>query len=255
MKVNINADLGESFGPWPMGDDPALLDIVATANVACGMHAGDPEVMRRTLLLAKEKGVSVGAHPGFDDLRGFGRRQIRMPAREIEALVAYQIGALMGLAAMTGMPVTHVKAHGALNNMASVDDGYARAIVAGVRGVDPTLIHLVMPNTALDRATRDAGLPLAREAFVDRAYEPDGTLTPRSEPGAMIHDPDEAAARALRLVREGVMTTRDGREIRLEAESLCVHGDEPGAVETARRTRALFEAEGVTIATLPEMLA
>lgn len=255
MKVNINADLGESFGPWVMGADAAMLGIVGAANIACGLHAGDPEVMRATLAEAQRNGVSIGAHPGFDDLRGFGRRQIRMPAREIESLVAYQIGALMGVAAMVGARVTHVKAHGALNNMASVDADYAGAIARGVKAVDPALIHLVMPGTAMERATREVGLPLAREAFVDRTYEADGTLTPRSVPGSVIHDSAAAAARAVRLVREGVMTTREGAEIPLAAESLCVHGDEPTAVETARQTRDALRQAGVELVTLPEMLA
>ncbi len=255
MKINLNADMGESFGAYTLGDDAALLEIVATANIACGFHGGDPSVMRRTMAAAAAKGVSVGAHPSFDDLAGFGRRRIRMAPEALEDLVVYQIAAAEGVARAAGARLTHVKAHGALNNMASVERGYADAICRAVRAVDPTLLHLVSPGTALEAATLAHDLPIALEAFIDRAYEANGVLTPRSEPGALIVDPAAAAARALALARDGVVIARTGERLAMRVDSLCVHGDGPTAVAAARAARAAIEAAGIEIAALPQTVA
>lgn len=253
MRINLNADMGEGYGPYEIGADAALLEIVTTANIACGMHGGDPTIMRRTARLAAERGVSIGAHPGFADLQGFGRRRIAMDAAALEDLVAYQIGAMAGMAAAAGARITHVKAHGALNNMACVDDAYALAIARAIKAVDASLIHLAMAGTELERATERLGLPLAREAFADRTYEADGALTPRSVEGSVIRDPEAAAARVVRMVREGVIRARGGEPLPLAFDSLCVHGDEPTAVEVARAVRAALEAEGASLVTLPEL--
>ena len=188
MKINLNADMAEGFGPYDIGDDAALMDIVKSANIACGLHGGDATIMRRTVEIAKAKGVSIGAHPGFNDLWGFGRRALKMRADDLENLVAYQIGALQAIAAYAGVPVTHVKAHGALNNMACVDLDYARAVARAVKVVAPDLIHLVMPGTALETASVELGLIIGREAFIDRTYEDDGTLTPRAMAGSVLKD-------------------------------------------------------------------
>jgi UPF0271 protein len=249
MKVDLNCDMGEGFGPWPMGDDAAMLDIVTSANVACGFHAGDPDIMFRTASLAKEKGVAVGAHPGFNDLWGFGRRVIRgdTPA-EIERMIAYQIGALQGLAALAGHRVTYVKAHGSLNNMANEDDDLAMAIARAVKGVDPTLVNVCMPGLAMERASLAIGVPVAREFFADRTYEDNGNLTSRKKPGAVLHDAEEAAERVLRTLEDRAVTTVSGKRIPLEIDTICVHGDEPTAVVMARTVRARLEAAGVTIA-------
>ncbi|MGF1551745.1 MAG: LamB/YcsF family protein [Paracoccaceae bacterium] len=253
-RININADLGEGFGPYDIGDDANLLEIVRTANVACGFHGGDPAVMARTLRAAEAHGVSVGAHPGFDDLAGFGRRRIVMDPARLEAMIAYQIGAMLGMAAYAGVEVSHVKAHGALNNMACDDRPYADAIMRAQARVAPWAIALVIPNTELEAAAEAAGLRVAREAFVDRTYEDDGRLTSRSEPGAVLKDPREAAERAVAMVREGVIVSRHGTRLETGFDSLCVHGDEPTSVAVARATREALEADGVEIVTLPAML-
>jgi len=255
LRININADMAEGFGPYDIGDDAALLEIVASANLACGMHSGDPGVLARVAAAAAERGVSIGAHPGFNDLWGFGRRRIEMGARDLEYLVAYQIGAVQAMASYAGIPVTHVKAHGALNNMACTDPDYAKAIARAIRTVDPTLIHLVMPGTEMERATRALDLPLAREAFIDRTYEADWTLTPRRLEGSVIRDPEVAAARAVRMVQEGRIPARQGGDLAVAFDSLCVHGDEPTAVAVARAVRTALEQAGIQIVPLPEMLS
>jgi UPF0271 protein len=255
VRINLNADMGEGYGAYDIGADAELLEIVTSANIACGMHGGDPGIMRRTARMAAERGVSIGAHPGFADLQGFGRRRIAMDAAALEDLVAYQIGAMAAMAAAAGARVTHVKAHGALNNMACVDEAYALAVARAIKAVDAALIHLVMPGTEMERATERLGLPLAREAFADRSYEADGTLTPRGAEGAVIRDPEAAAARVVEMVRDGVIRARGGEALALRFDSLCVHGDEPTAVAVARAARAALEAEGARLVTLPEMLA
>lgn len=249
VSVDLNSDLGESFGAWNMGDDGAMLDIVTSANVACGFHAGDPDTMRATCEAAKARGVAIGAHPGFHDLQGFGRRQILgLTAREIEALIAYQIGALKGIATAAGHRVTHVKAHGALSNMAMTDRTIAEALARAIKAVDPSLVFVVIPLTQLEAAGEAANLPLAREIYADRAYEDDGTLMSRKKPGAVLHDPAEVAARVVRMVRERAIVGAGGKKMALGIDTVCIHGDSPGAVAMARAVRAELTAAGVTIA-------
>ncbi|WP_341476690.1 LamB/YcsF family protein [Pelagivirga sediminicola] len=246
--MDLNADLGESWGAWTMGHDAEMLDIVTSANVACGFHAGDPLVMHRTLTLAKEKGVGVGAHPGYMDLWGFGRRRFADddPA-EIEKLLIYQIGAIQAMARAVGVPVTHFKAHGALANVTAVDAAMADAAARAVLATDPGMLFLAMPGTEQERAAQRAGLRVAREVFADRAYMADGTLAPRSRPGAVLQDAGEAAARMVRMVSEGRVATLDGPEIALEFDTICVHGDNPHAVAMARAVRAALTDAGIRL--------
>lgn len=249
VSVDLNSDLGESFGARNMGDDGAMLDIVTSANVACGFHAGDPDTMRATCEAAKARGVAIGAHPGFHDLQGFGRRQILgLTAREIEALIAYQIGALQGIATAAGHRVTHVKVHGALSNMAMTDRTIAEALARAIKAVDPSLVFVVIPLTQLEAAGEAANLPLAREIYADRAYEDDGTLMSRKKPGAVLHNPVEVAARVVRMVRERAIVGAGGKKMALGIDTVCIHGDSPGAVAMARAVRAELTAAGVTIA-------
>lgn len=249
MKIDLNSDMGEGFGPWPMGDDAAMLDIVTSANIACGFHAGDPQIMFRTAELARSKGVAVGAHPGFNDLWGFGRRVIRGDSpHEIERMLAYQIGAMQALATLAGHKVSYVKVHGALNNMANEDDELALAIARAVKGVDPSLVNVCMPGLAMERASERIGVQVAREFFADRTYEDNGNLTSRKKPGAVLHDADEAAQRVLRTLQEGAVTTVSGKRIPVAIDTICVHGDEPSAVRMARTVRATLEANGFTVA-------
>lgn len=253
--VDLNCDMGESFGAWKMGSDAEMLEIVSSANVACGFHAGDPLVMAETLEQARRRGVAVGAHPGFLDLWGFGRRQIRgdSPA-EIERMIAYQIGALMGIAALVGGEVTHVKAHGALSNMAAVEMDLALAIARAVRGVDRRLIFVVMPGNCLEQAGAAEGLRLAREVFADRTYEDDANLTPRKQPGAVIHDAGLAAKRVLEMVQDGAIRARSGKRIPVAIDTICVHGDNPAAVAMARAVRQALEGAGIAIRPMRELV-
>jgi 5-oxoprolinase (ATP-hydrolysing) subunit A len=256
MRIDLNADMGESFGPWRMGDDAALLDIVTSASIACGFHAGDPVVMAQTVALCRARGVGVGAHPGFADLQGFGRRRILgLKAAELRGLMLYQIGALAAIAAAEGAALTHVKPHGALNNMASADRGLADGLVAACRAFDPALPVLAIAGTALEDAARAGGGAAVSEVFADRAYNPDGTLVDRARPGAMIHDPGAAADHVLRMVETGHVRCIDGTLRPVRAQSVCVHGDGPGAVRLAERLRARLEAAGVTVAGLARLPA
>ncbi|KFI32439.1 hypothetical protein CG51_01720 [Haematobacter missouriensis] len=248
MKVDLNADLGESFGPWVMGDDMSMLDLVTSANVACGGHAGDPETMFETLRAASVRGVSVGAHPGFADREGFGRRVIPMPAAEIGRLVAAQVGALTGIAALAGAEVRYVKPHGALGNLAADDRAVAEAIVGAVAALPGRLAILAISGTVLEQLARAAGVPVYSEIFADRAYLPNGRLVPRSREGAMLHDADEAAERLIRFLDSGRMPVLGGDPIPLSAQSVCVHGDSPGAVVMAQQVRSGLERAGVTVA-------
>jgi 5-oxoprolinase (ATP-hydrolysing) subunit A len=233
--IDLNADMGESFGAWTIGADEALLGVVTSANIACGAHAGDPSVMRRTVRAARAAGVSVGAHPGFPDLAGFGRRELRMPAREIEDAIIAQIAALAGVAAVEGARLAHVKPHGALYNMAAKDDEMARAIAEGIAAVDRALVMVGLPASALERAAHAAGLPFAAEGFADRAYAADGTLAPRSQPGAVITDAETAAAGALALARAGRVRT------------ICIHSDTPHAADIGAAVRAALQQGGFTL--------
>lgn len=249
--IDLNCDMGEGFGPWRMGDDAGMLDIVTSANVACGFHAGDPVIMTETARLAREKGVRIGAHPGFNDLWGFGRRPIGGDSpRDLERMVAYQIGALMGCAALAGHRVGHVKAHGALYNLAAVEPAAAGAIAAAVKAVDAGLVFVVPPASALERAGEAAGLRIAREAFADRTYEDDGTLTPRAVAGSVIHDADAAARRVVRMVLDGGVESRSGRLLPIVADTVCVHGDTPSAVAMARAIRQALADAGIAVAPL-----
>lgn len=246
-KIDLNADLGEGFGPWTMGDDAAMLDVVTSANIACGGHAGDPEVMFATLQAAAARGVVAGAHPGFADREGFGRRVIPMPPDAIARMVVAQIGALQGVAALAGVTLRHVKAHGALANLAADRADIAAAIAAAVAAMPGRLTLLAISGTELEVQARRAGLPVAAEVFADRAYRADGRLVPRGQPGAVIHDPAEAAARMLRFVETGRMPVLAGGEVALDARSICVHGDSPDAVALARAVRAALEGAGMTL--------
>ncbi len=248
VTVDLNSDLGEGFGAWSCGDDAAMLDIVTTANVACGFHAGDPEVMARTFRLAKAKGVAVGAHPGYADLQGFGRRAMRLSEGEIERLVAYQIGAAAGVAALAGHRLGHVKAHGALANAAAAEAGIAGAVARAVRAVDASLVLLAIAGSEQVAAGEAAGLRTVCEIFADRGYDEAGQLVRRGLPGAMIEDPEEAASRALAMVEEGALITVSGRRIATAIGSICVHGDSPHAVASARRLRERLGAAGIAVA-------
>ena len=246
--VDLNSDLGEGYGAYACGDDAAILGIVTSANVACGLHAGDPEIMARTFALAKERGVAVGAHPGYPDLWGFGRRRMPYSPAEIERLVAYQIGAAQALAAYAGHRITYVKAHGALANVAAEERPVADASARAVRAVDRALALLAIALTAQVPAGEACGLEVHQEIFADRGYTPSGLLIPRSQPGAMITDAGEAADRVLRMVEAGAILTADGQTLPTPIRSICVHGDSDHAVATARAVRTRLEGAGVTLA-------
>jgi UPF0271 protein len=249
MAIDLNSDMGEGFGPWTMGDDAAMLDIVTSANVACGWHAGDPNIMVQTAALAKAKGVAIGAHPGFGDLWGFGRRTIRgHTMTELERMVAYQIGALQACAALGGHRATYVKAHGALANLANDEDDIALAIGRAIKGVDRGLVYMVMPGLATERAAGTLGLDAVREVYADRAYADSGNLASRKTPGAVLHDAGEAAERVLRMVGDQAIVTVTGQRLPARIETVCVHGDTPGAVAMARTVRRTLEANGVAVA-------
>lgn len=252
---NLNADMAEGYGPWRMGDDDGLLQIIGSANIACGFHAGDYQIMGEVMKKARQQGVSVGAHPGFYDLHGFGRRQMTLSDAEVERLIAYQLGASLGVAAREGVVVSHIKPHGAINNMACADAGLSAAIVRAVKAVDPQIIMLAPVLSELIKEADKAGLKVAAEVFADRAYMPDGQLVPRSRPDAMIHDPEDSLAHCLRMFADGVIRTVDGTELKTEAQSVCVHGDGPAALATARHIRNGLEAAGFQMKTLPEMVS
>ncbi len=245
--VDLNSDLGEGFGAWSCGDDATMLKIVTTANVACGFHAGDPDVMAATFRTARDNGVAVGAHPGYPDLQGFGRRPIRMSESEIERMVAYQIGAAAGMAAYAGHRLTHVKAHGALANAAAADAGIATAVARAIRAVDRDLVHLAIACSEQIRAGEAVGLGVVAEIFADRGYDEGGQLVRRGLPGAMIDDPEEAAARAVTMVEEGAIVTLSGRRLPTAIGSICVHGDGAHAVAAAGLLRQRLLGAGVAV--------
>ena len=247
VSIDLNADLGEGFGRWTLTDDERLLSVVTSANVACGFHAGDAATMRRVCALAAERGVRIGAQVSYRDLAGFGRRAMDVPADELAAEVAYQIGALEVFARAAGATVAYVKPHGALYNRVVRDEEQAAAVVAGVLLATPGLPVLGLPGSRLHEAAEKAGLPVVAEAFGDRAYRADGTLLPRSEEGAVLHDPAEVVERSVSMARFGVVTAHCGRPVPVRARSLCLHGDTPGAVELARRVRAGLESAGVRV--------
>lgn len=246
-KVDLNSDMGEGFGPWPMGDDAALLRVVTSANVACGFHAGDPDVMARVMRLAVENGVGIGAHPGFPDLQGFGRRRMEVPHGTLANMVRYQVGAAAAMAASVGGRLRHLKLHGALANMAAEDEAMARVCYEAALGVQPDLVVMVLAATAQERAAKALGCAVAHEIFADRAYEEDATLVDRRKPGAVIHDPARAAARMVEMVKARAIIAESGKRIPTRIDTICLHGDTPEAVEIARAVRAALEGAGVGV--------
>ena len=249
MKIDLNADAGESFGNWRLGRDEELFPQLSSVNVACGFHAGDPLTMGRTLELAQKTGIAVGAHPGFADLVGFGRRELAASPEEVYADVLYQVGALSAFLRVRGLPLHHIKVHGALYNRATRNPETAWAIAQAAKDFDPQVPLVVLPNTPLEQEARRLGLRTIGEAFPERGYSSDGRLAPRGTPGAWIHDPAEAARRAVRMVVEGRVETVDGKWLEVRAQTLCIHGDNPNAVEIARAVRGALLAEGVSIET------
>ena len=245
--IDLNSDLGESFGQWCMGDDAAMLDIVTSANVACGFHAGDPAGILRTLRAAAAKGVTIGAHVAYPDLVGFGRRNMDIASFDLTADVIYQIGALQALATAAGTSVRYVKPHGALYNTIAHDTRQALAVIEAIRAVDARLVLVALAGSPLVELARGEGLTCIAEAFADRAYTPQGTLVSRREPGAVLHDAEQVAQRMLRLVQTGTVEAIDGSVTRIEADSICVHGDSPGAIQMAREVRQLLEQSGVSL--------
>jgi UPF0271 protein len=247
MNIDINSDLGESFGAWKMGDDSAMLDIVSSANVACGFHAGDPTGILKTLKAAAERGVAIGAHVGYRDLAGFGRRNMDPSSEELIGDVIYQIGALQGLAKAAGTRVTYVKPHGALYNTIAIDSRQGKDVIDAILAIDPSLVLMALAGSQLVEQARAAGLTVVAEAFADRAYTPEGNLVSRREKGSVLHDPDLIAERMVRMVTEGVIEAIDGTLTKVDAQSICVHGDSEGAVAMAKRLREKFEQSGLTI--------
>jgi UPF0271 protein len=245
--IDLNSDLGESFGPWPMGDDVAMLEIVTSANIACGFHAGDPAGLLAVLKEAARRGVSVGAHVGYRDLVGFGRRNMDPSSAELVGDTIYQIGALQGLARAAGTSVRYVKPHGALYNTIAHDARQAADVIAAIKAIDPSLILMALAGAPVVEQARAAGLTVVCEAFADRAYNADGSLVSRHLPGSVIHDPDIVAQRMLSMVTEGKIAAVDGRDITVEAQSICVHGDNPAAVALARALREKLSANGVEL--------
>ena len=250
LKVDLNSDLGESFGAYKIGMDADILQYVSSANVACGFHAGDPLVMEETVRLAKKAGAAVGAHPGYPDLQGFGRRNMICTPKEVKAYVKYQLGALLAFTRTAGIPLQHCKPHGALYNMAAKDKALAAAIAEAVADVDAGIILLGLAGSAMTEAGKETGLRIAGEVFADRAYQADGSLVPRSMPGAVIHDTEEALSRTVRMVKEGIVTAVTGETVPLTADSICVHGDNPSALAFVKAIRERLETEGVSVVPL-----
>ncbi len=246
-EIDLNCDMGESFGAWKMGNDIAILDHVTSANIACGFHAGDPLTMQGVVKAALEKGVKVGAHPGLQDLAGFGRRSMQISAAEAYAMVVYQVSALAGFAAAHGGRLNHVKAHGALYNMAAKDRRLADAIAQAVRDVDPGLVMFCLAGSELVAAARQAGLRCAAEVFADRSYQDDGSLSPRGQPGAMIEDLEVAVLQVKRMAAEGLVCSASGKDVQVRADTLCIHGDQSGALAFVQRIRRELNAAGIEV--------
>lgn len=247
VSVDLNSDLGEGFGVWKMGDDALIMDHVTSINIACGFHAGDPEIMAATADLALKKGVALGAHPGYPDLAGFGRREMGCSPGEIYSFCLYQVGALSAIVRSRGGRLQHVKAHGALYNRAAKDEAAAGAIARAARDSGEGLILVGPPGSCFEKVCLEEGVPFAAEVFADRAYAPDGSLLPRSEPGSVIEDPREAATRAVRMVLEGKVAAMSGEEISLKADTICLHGDSPGAARIAALVRSSLEKAEVKV--------
>ena len=248
--VDLNSDLGESFGNYTIGMDEEILKYVSSANVACGWHGGDPLVMENTVALAKEFGTAVGAHPGFPDLMGFGRRNMVLTPEEAKAYMKYQLGALMAFTTAKGMKIQHVKPHGALYNMAAVDEKLAKALCEAVHEVDPEIIFMGLAGSKMISVAKEVGLKTASEVFADRAYNDDGTLVSRKLPGAMIKDKELAIKRVVRMIKEGVVESINGNDIAIQADSVCVHGDNPKALEFVKNIRETLIAVGIEIRAL-----
>ena len=251
LSVDLNADMGESLGPWKMGNDAELLKVVTSANIACGFHAGDPDTMAQTMRLAAENGVGIGAHPGFDDLKGFGRYRLNVPLPTLANQVRYQVGAALGMAKSIGVPIRHVKLHGAMSNMSSENQTMARALYEAVLSVDPDITLMVLAGTAQQRAAEEIGCAWAGEIFADRAYNPDGTLVDRSKPGAVLHDPVVAGPRIAAMVKARAILTEDGTRLPTRIDTICLHGDGATAVAMAQAVRQTLEAEGITVRRFP----
>ena len=251
--INLNADMGEGFGAYDIGDDAGLLKIIRSASIACGFHAGDPVTMQRLVTQAVAEGVSIGAHPGFNDLWGFGRRRIDMNPRELEYMIAYQIGALQAMACYAGAKVTHLKSHGALNNMAAEDFELALAIGRAIKTVDRDIIYVALAGSKMEKAAQELGLPLAREGFCDRLYDDDGNLTSRKIAGSVLHDPEVVKERVVKMVLNDEIISRNGKSLRVHLDTLCVHGDEPSGVIVARAAREGLEEAGIRVIPLSEM--
>ena len=251
--INLNADMGESYGHFQIGNDETIMKFIKSASIACGFHAGDPTIMAKAVRLAKENGASVGAHPGFNDLWGFGRREIKMNSRDVEYMVAYQIGALSAIAAGVGMKVTHVKPHGALSNMAHEDPEYADAIARAIKSVDPDMIFVAIACSEMVTSGHKHGLRVAEEAFVDRTYDDNGKLTSRKFADALIRDPDQAVRQVMSFLAEHAIITKSGKKIPTRLHTLCVHGDEPTGVAVVRTVRQALEKNKIQVVPLPEM--
>ncbi len=254
LKIDLNCDLGESFGVYTLGMDEDVLPLITSANIACGFHASDPVTMAKTVRLAADRGVSIGAHPGFPDLLGFGRRNMSVSPSEAKAYIQYQIGALSAFAKSCGVRLSHVKPHGALYNMAGKDMRLAEAICEGIAELDESLILLALSGSAMMEAAKRKGLRAAREVFADRAYEPDGSLVARTKPGAVIADENEAAFRVIRMIQEKKVRAVDGTDLDMEADSVCIHGDSIHALEFAKKLRAAFSAAGIEAAPLKDIV-
>ena len=255
MKIDLNCDLGESFGAYKMGLDEQVIKYVTSANIACGFHASDPITMEKTVKLAAESGAAVGAHPGYPDLMGFGRRNIAASPSEVKAYIMYQVGALSAFAAAAGVKISHVKPHGAMYNMAAADKALARAICEGTALAAPGAALLALSGSEMIAEAKKMGIPYASEVFADRAYEPDGSLAARSKPGAVITDENAAVARVVRMVSEGVVTATDGSDIRISADSICVHGDGEKALLFVQKIKEALAAAGIKIAPIGEVIA
>ena len=247
LSIDLNCDMGESFGPWVMGNDTEVLPLVTSANIACGFHAGDPSTMRKTVAAALSNGVALGAHPGLPDLGGFGRRNMDITPQQAYDMVVVQVGALAATAASQGARLHHVKAHGALYNMAVRDAALTRSIAEAVRDVDPSLVFYALASSEMARVAEEVGLTVAHEVFADRSYQPDGSLTSRSQANAMIVDPEISIQQVLRMVREGKVTAVDGSDVSVRADTLCIHGDQPGAVVFAQAIRAALQEAGIEV--------
>ncbi|MDP0489032.1 MAG: 5-oxoprolinase subunit PxpA [Fusobacterium sp. JB020] len=250
MKIDLNCDLGESFGVYKIGMDEEVLKYISSANVACGWHAGDSVVMGKTVELAKKNNVAVGAHPGFPDLVGFGRRTLNVSPKELKSYVKYQVGALLAFTKSEGLKMQHVKPHGAMYNMAAKDYNLALAIAEAIKEVDDSLILMGLANSEMIRAGKDVGIKVANEVFADRAYNDDGTLVSRALEGAVIHDKDLAISRVIRMVKEGKVESINGKDIDLVPQSICIHGDNPEALEFAKNIREALVKEGIEISSL-----